>query len=44
LAVGVIILAKLLTQAGRLNPHEGVGGGVERLGTIEDLQSDVVGL
>jgi hypothetical protein len=44
LTVGIIIFAKLFTQAGGLDPHEGVGGRVERLGTIEDLQSDVVGL
>ena len=44
MAVGVIVLAKLLTQAGGLDAHEGVGGGVKRLGTIEDFQSDVVTL
>jgi hypothetical protein len=44
LALGPVVFAKLLTQAGRLNPHEGVGDGVERLGTLEDLQSDVVAL
>ena len=44
LAVGSVIFAKLLTQAGRLNPHEGVDRGVKRLRTIENLQSDVVGL
>ena len=31
-------------QAGRLDPHEGIDRGVERLGTIENLQSDVVAL
>ena len=44
LAVGVIVFAKLLTQAGGLDAHEGVGRGVKRLGTIEDFQSDVVTL
>jgi hypothetical protein len=44
LALGPVIFAKLLTQAGRLNPHKGIGDGVERLGTLENLQSDVVGL
>ena len=44
LALGPVVFAKLLTQAGRLNPHEGIDRGVKRLGTLEDLQSDVVGL
>ena len=44
LALGPIIFAKLLTQAGGLDPHEGIDRGSELLGTLEDLQSDVVGL
>jgi hypothetical protein len=44
LALGPVVFAKLLTQAGRLNPHEGVDRGVKRLRTLEDFQSDVVGL
>ena len=44
LAVGSVIFPKLLTQAGGLDPHEGIGDGVERLGTLENFQSDVVGL
>jgi hypothetical protein len=44
LAVGIIIFAKLLTQAGGLDPHEGIDRGIERLGTIENLQSDGVAL
>ena len=44
LAVGSVIFAKLLTQAGGLDPHEGIDRGVKRLGTIENLQSDVVAL
>ncbi len=44
LAVGPVVFAKLLTQAGGLDPHEGVDRGVERLGTLENFQSDVVGL
>ena len=44
LAVGSVIFAKLLTQAGRLNPHEGIDRGVKRVGTLENFQSDVVGL
>jgi hypothetical protein len=43
-AVGLIIFAKLLTQASSLDAHEGVDDGVERLGTIENLQSDVIAL
>ena len=39
-----VVFAKLLTQARGLDPHEGIGHGVKRLGTIENLQSDVVGL
>ena len=41
-AVGLIIFAKLFTQAGSLDPHEGIDSRVKGLGTIEDLQSDVV--
>ena len=44
LALGPVVFAKLLTQAGGLDPHEGVDDGVERLGTLENFQSDVVGL
>ncbi len=44
MAVGPVIFAKLLTQAGGLDPHEGIEYGIKRLGTIEDLQSDVVAL
>ena len=44
LAVGSVIFAKLFTQAGGLDPHEGIDRGVKRLGTIENLQSDVVAL
>ena len=44
LAVGSVVFAKLFTQAGGLDPHEGIDRGVKRLGTIENLQSDVVGL
>ena len=42
LAVGSVIFAKLFTQAGRLDPHEGIDRGVKRLRTTENLQSDVV--
>ena len=42
--VGFIVFAKLFTQAGGLDPHEGIDRGVKRLGTFENLQSDVVGL
>src|SRR5262245_23035721 len=42
LAVGVIIFAKLLTQAAGLDPHDGIQNGVKRLRTIENLQGDVV--
>ena len=41
-AFGVVVFAKLVTQTRGLDAHEGVDDGVERLGTIEDLQSDVV--
>jgi hypothetical protein len=44
LAVGSVIFAKLLTQARCFDAHEGIGHGVKRLRTIENLQSDVVGL
>ena len=44
LAVGPVVFAKLVTQAGGLDPHEGIDRGVKRLGTIENLQSDVVAL
>ena len=44
LAVGSVVFAKLFTQAGGLDPHEGIDRGVKRLGTIENLQSDVVTL
>ena len=44
LAVGSVIFAKLFTQPGGLDPHEGIDRGVKRLGTLEDFQSDVVGL
>ena len=44
MAVGLIIFAKLVTQARGLDAHEGVDGGVKRLGAIEDFQSDVIGL
>ena len=43
-AVGLIIFAKLVTQARGLDAHDGIDGGVKRLGTIEDFQSDVVAL
>ena len=44
LAVSVIILAKLVAQTRGLDAHDGVYQGVERLGAIEDRQSDVVAL
>jgi hypothetical protein len=44
LAVGLIVLAKPIAQTGGLDPHEGIDRGVERLGSIEDFQSDVVTL
>jgi len=44
LAVGPVVFAELLSQAGRLDPHEGIDHRVKRLRTIEDFQSDVVGL
>ena len=44
MAVGPVIFAKLLTQAGGLDPHDGIEDRIKRLGTIEDLQSDVVAL
>jgi hypothetical protein len=44
LAVGSVIFAKLFTPPGGLDPHEGIDRGVKRLGTIENLQSDVVTL
>ena len=39
-----VIFAKLIAQPGGLDPHEGIDCGVKRLGAIENLQSDVVGL
>ena len=39
-----VIFAKLFTQAGGLDPHEGIDRGVKRLGSLEDFQSDVVAL
>jgi len=44
LAVACVIFAKLIAQPGGLDPHEGIDRGVKRLGTIENLQSDVVTL
>ena len=44
LAVDLVIFAKLVTQARGLDAHDGIDVGVKRLGTIEDLQSDVVAL
>ena len=44
LTVGLIIFAKLLTQAGGLDSHERIGHGVKRLRTTENLHTDVVAL
>ena len=44
LAVGFVVFAKLVTQSRGLDAHEGIDHGVKRLGTIENLQSDVVAL
>ena len=44
LALRVIVLAKLVPQAPRLNAHERIDEGVERLRTFEDFQGDRVGL
>src|SRR5262245_36384083 len=44
LAFGSVIFAKRFTKAGGLDPHEGIDPGVKCLGTIENLQGDVVAL
>ena len=44
MAVGLVVVAKLLTQSPGLNAHNRVDDGVERVRTTEDLQSDVVSL
>ena len=44
LALAFIVFAKSVTQTRGLDAHEGIGHGVERLGTIEDCQSEVVAL
>ena len=44
LAVGVIIFAKLVAQAGGLDAHDGIDIGVEGLGTIENFEGDIVAL
>ena len=44
LAVGLVIFAKPVTQPRGLHADDGVDVGVERLGAIEDFQSDVVAL
>ncbi len=44
MAVGLVVFAKLVTQTRGLDAHDGIDDGVERLGTIEDLQSDIVAL
>jgi hypothetical protein len=43
-AIGPIIFVKFLTQAGGLDPHDGIHNGVKRLRTIENLQGDLVAL
>ena len=43
-AVGVIVFAKLVAQPRRLHAHDRIDVSVEGLGTIENLQSDVVAL
>ena len=44
LAVGLVIFAKPVTQPHGLHADDGVDVGVERLGAIENCQSDVVAL
>ena len=44
LAVGFIIFAQLVAQPRRLDAHDGIDGWIERLGTIENFNSDVVAL
>jgi hypothetical protein len=44
LAFGPVVFAKLIAQPGGLDPYEGIDRGVKRLRTIENLQSDVIGL
>ena len=43
-AVGLVIFAKPLTQTPGLDADDGIGDGVECLGTIEDRQSDAIAL
>ena len=42
LAIGLVIFAKPVAQARGFHPHDRIDIGVERLGTIEDCQSDVI--
>jgi hypothetical protein len=44
LTIRHVIFANLLAKSRCLDPHKGINDGVKSLGTIEDLQSDVVGL
>src|SRR5262245_7814691 len=44
LTVTFVVFAKPVTQSRGLHAHERIGHGVERLGTVEDLQSEVVAL
>src|SRR5262245_25392620 len=44
LAVGVVVFAKLVTQARGLDAHERIDRGVKRVRTTENLYSDVVAL
>ncbi len=44
LTIGPVVFAKLLTQSRGLDAHDGIEDGIERFGTIEDLQSDIVTL